>query len=112
MQHSDRIILQKILNAIDVAEKILGDISQENFLKDEHMKLSMAMSVIRVGELVKNLNFEVRKENPQIPWRDIAGFRDVAAHKYDIIDFQRVYMTVKKEFPELKTQIEKILEEE
>ena len=112
MQHSDRIILQKILNAIDVAEKILGDISQENFLKDEHMKLSMAMSVIRVGELVKNLNFEVRKENPQIPWRDIAGFRDVAAHKYDIIDMKELYDTVKNEFPELRMQIEKILEEE
>ena len=112
MQHSDRIILQKILNAIDVAEKILGDISQENFLKDEHMKLSMAMSVIRVGELVKNLNFEVRKENPQIPWRDIAGFRDVAAHKYDIIDMTELYDTAKNEFRELKTQIEKILEDE
>ena len=112
MQHSDRIILQKILNAIDVAEKILGDISQENFLKDEHMKLSMAMSVIRVGELVKNLNFEVRKENPQIPWRDITGFRDVAAHKYDIIDMKELYDTAKNEFRELKTQIEKILESE
>ena len=110
MQHSDRIILQKILNAIEVAEKIFGNISQENFLKDEHMKLSMAMSVIRVGELVKNLNFEVRKENPQISWRDIAGFRDIAAHKYETLDMRELYGTIKKNFPELKAEIKKILE--
>ena len=112
MQHRDRMILQKILEVIAETTEILQNVSKEDFLQNKTLKLAMGMSIIRVGELVKNLNFEVRKENPQIPWRDIAGFRDVAAHKYDIIDFQRVYMTVKKEFPELKTQIEKILEDE
>ena len=112
MQHRDRMILQKILEVIAETTEILQNVSEKEFLQNKTLKLAMGMSIIRVGELVKNLNFEVRKENPQISWRDIAGFRDVAAHKYDILDFQRVYMTIKKEFPELKTQIEKILEDE
>ena len=69
----------------------------------------MAMSVIRVGELVKDLTWEFRHANSQVPWRDIAGYRDVAAHKYETLDFSRLYITIKKEFPELKSQIEQIL---
>ena len=112
MQHSDKIILQKILEIIAETTEILQNVSEKEFLQNKTLKLAMGMSIIRVGELVKNLNFEVRKENPQISWRDIAGFRDVAAHKYDIIDMKELYDTVKNEFPELRMQIEKILEEE
>ncbi len=49
-------------------------------------------------------------ENPQIEWKKIAGFRDVIANKYDIIDMESVYDTIKYNFPELKAEIEKILE--
>ena len=72
----------------------------------------MSMSIIRVGELVKALTDEFRKQNSQVQWRDITGFRDVDAHKYDIIDMNEVYDTIKNDFPELKIQIEKILENE
>ena len=71
----------------------------------------MAMSVIRVGELVKALTPKFRRDNPQVPWREIAGYRDVAAHKYETLDFDGLYVTSKEEFPELKLQIEKILME-
>ena len=70
----------------------------------------MAMSIIRVGELLKNLSPEIRLENPQIVWKDIAGFRDIAAHKYDTLRMRDVYSTIKDEFPERQIQIEKILE--
>lgn len=112
MQHSDQIILQKILNAVDVALNIFGCTSKDEFLSSEILKLSMTMSVIRIGELVKNLSQNFRIENNQIKWKPIAGFRDVAAHKYETLSFERVYNTIKNDFPELKYQIEKIIEKE
>ena len=112
MQHRDKIALQKILTAIDEATEILSNVLKEEFLEDKTLKLAMGMSVIRVGELVKTLSQEFREKNSQIAWRDIAGFRDVAAHKYEILDFERVYVSIKFELPELKLQIEKILETE
>ncbi len=111
MQHSDKIILRKIINAIEVGLKVFNDISLEKFLNDEGMKLSMAMTIIRIGELVKNLSEEIRKENSEIEWKSIAGFRDVVAHKYDTLRMRDVYTTIKYELPELKIQIEKILAE-
>ena len=112
MQHRDKITLQKILVAIDEATEILKNISKEKFLQDTTLKLAMGMSIIRVGELVKALTEEFRKNNSQVSWKEIAGFRDVTAHRYEILDFSRVYMSIKYELPELKSQIEKILENE
>ena len=111
MQHRDKTTLKKILVAIGEATEVFGDVSEEIFLTSKMLKLSMAMSVIRVGELVKALTPEFRSGNPQVPWREIAGFRDVATHKYDTIDMSELYGTIKKDFPELKLQIEKILTE-
>lgn len=112
MQRRDKIILQKIIEAADVGLKVFNNISLEKFLNDDGMKLSMSMTVIRIGELVKNLSSEFRIENSQIKWKAIAGFRDVIAHKYDIVDMESLYKTVSEDFPELKLQIEKILETE
>lgn len=110
MRHRDKILLQKILGVIEEATEILKDVSEEEFLDNRLFKLSAAMNIIRIGELVKTLTSEFRLENSQVAWRDIAGFRDIAAHKYDTLDFTRVYVSIKKEIPKLKIQIEKILE--
>ena len=112
MQHRDKITLEKIIDAIEEAFEVFGDVSEENFLQSKTLKLAMAMSVIRVGELVKTLTMEFRDNQKQIAWRDIAGFRDIAAHKYDIIDMKLLYYSIKNELPELKKQIEKILANE
>ena len=110
MQHRDKIILQKIVVEINKGFIFLGDTMLEEFLNNEMMKYAIAMDIINIGELVKSLTPEFRLKNPQVVWKDIAGFRDIAAHKYEILRMNQVYNTVKKDFPELKLQIEKILE--
>ena len=112
MQHRDKITLEKIIDAIEVGLKVFNDISLEKFLNDDGMKLSMAMTVIRVGELVKTLTMDFRAKNPQVEWKAIAGFRDIAAHKYDTLRMRDVYITIKNELPGLKEQIKKILANE
>lgn len=112
MRHRDKIVLQKILNVIEETEEFLDNVSEEEFLEKNLLKSAVAMSIIRIGELVKTLSAEFRQENSQVSWRDIAGFRDVAAHKYEIIDIKELYDTAMKDFPELKSQIIKILETE
>lgn len=111
MQRRDKIALQKILGVIAETLEIFGEISLENFMDNKERQFAMALSILRIGELVKNLTAEFRKNNPQVKWKAIAGFRDIIAHKYEAVDMNEVYNTVKKDFPELKMQIEKILEE-
>lgn len=110
MQHRDKIILDKIIDEANIATKMLSDIKQEDFVSDDILKRAAAMSVINIGELVKNLTLEFRNEYKSVPWKAISGFRDVAAHKYGTLDMNIVYNTVKIDIPMLKENIKQILE--
>ena len=105
MRRRDYIILQKIIDEIDVAIDMMGDISFDEFDSDEKTKRAICMTVINIGELVKNLSDDIRQKNKHVPWRSIAGFRDIAAHKYSSLFMDDVYNSVKKDFPELKNNI-------
>ena len=49
------------------------------------------MSLINIGELSKSLTDDYQASMPQIPWKSIRGFRNIAAHQYSTIDFNDVY---------------------
>jgi len=109
MENRDRIILQKVLSEIDVARIMMNRCSLEQFRQNEMLMRAVGMTVINIGELVKNLTEETRRDYPHIPWKAIAGFRDIAAHKYQTLRMEDVYETVTADFPALKEQIEKIV---
>ena len=109
MERRDRIILQKVLSEIDIAQEMMGGCTLEQFRGNEMLMRAVGMTVINIGELVKNLSDETRLAFPHIPWKAIAGFRDVAAHKYQTLRMEDVYETVVTDFPTLKQQIEQIL---
>ena len=75
-------------------------------MKDEKIKRAVGMTVINIGELIKNVILGTRREYPQIPWKAIAGMRDIAAHKYQTLRMEDVYYTVKKDFSNLKIQLQ------
>lgn len=108
MLHKDKIVIQKILREIGVGEEILKDITLETFLEDEKLKRATSMTVINIGELVKNVSDELRVSHPEIPWKEMAGIRDVAAHRYLTLRMEDVYNTMKNEFIEIREKILKI----
>ncbi len=109
MERREQIILQKVLSEIDIAQKMMGGCALEQFKQDEMLMRAVGMTVINIGELIKNLTDETRQTYPHIPWKAIAGFRDIAAHKYQTLRMEDVYETVMTDFPTLKEQIEQIL---
>jgi uncharacterized protein with HEPN domain len=64
-----------------------------------------------IGEATKKLSLELRQQYPDIPWRRIAGFRDVLIHDYMGIDLDEVWDVVDRDLPELKSNVEAILQE-
>ncbi|MBW4695063.1 MAG: DUF86 domain-containing protein [Lyngbya sp. HA4199-MV5] len=62
-----------------------------------------------IGEATKRLLLEIRQQHPEIPWRDIAGMRDVIVHEYDQIDLDVVWDVVQKKLPELLTLLQPLL---
>lgn len=112
MQHRDKVVLQKIVSEIDVGTQLLGTSTLDDFLQNEMLKRAIAMTVINIGELVKNVTEETRISHPEVPWRQVAGFRDITAHRYQTLRMEDVYQAVVEDFPVLKKQLNEIWKKE
>lgn len=109
MERRDEIILKKVLSEISVAASMMDHCSFLAFNENEMLKRAVCMTVINIGELVKNLSDDCKNLDRSIPWKAIAGFRDIAAHKYQTLRMEDVYETVTSDFPILHQSISKLL---
>ncbi|HCU24663.1 MAG TPA: DUF86 domain-containing protein, partial [Deltaproteobacteria bacterium] len=48
----------------------------------------------------------LRDRYSQIPWKEMAGFRDILIHDYMGVDLSVVWETTQENLPELKVQIQ------
>jgi uncharacterized protein with HEPN domain len=83
--------------------------SFETFTTDSLYRKAIVMSIINIGELVKNLSAEFKENHPNIPWRRISGMRDIAAHGYHTMDDSIIWSVATQSIPELLLFIESIL---
>ncbi|GAP94394.1 hypothetical protein NIES2104_09050 [Leptolyngbya sp. NIES-2104] len=64
-----------------------------------------------IGEATKQLPLSFRESYPDVPWKRIAGLRDVLIHDYVRVDSEEVWQVVEQNLPELKTNITAILQD-
>lgn len=68
--------------------------------------------VTQIGELVKRLPIDFRNEYKEIPWKNIAGMRDIVVHNYETIDKTILWDVADKETDKIKEFCKEILNEE
>jgi uncharacterized protein with HEPN domain len=54
-----------------------------------------------LADAASKLPQQVKDRHPEIPWRDVQDFRNVAAHGYTEIDFEVVWRIVVDDLPPL-----------
>ena len=65
-----------------------------------------------IGEAAKNIPEDVRASYPNIPWRNMARFRDVLAHHYFGIDLETVWDIIENELPALLSELDTAIKNE
>ncbi len=102
--------LQDILVEINYLIKSVDGLSYDEFSKNEYYKRSFVRSLEIIGEASKKIPFELRNIDNRIPWKQMAGLRDILSHHYFGIDYNTISIVVTKELVEIKPYIEDFIE--
>lgn len=105
-----KIFLEDILESIERIEKYTKNKKLKEFLDDYEKQDAIIKRLEIIGEAVKNIPKKFKSKYPKIPWKDIAGMRDVLIHEYFGVLMERVWDTAKNDIPKFKSQIVKLLE--
>ena len=104
MKRGDRERLEDLAEAITaihahLATRVRGDLKRDAIL----------YNLVIVGEAVKGLAEETRARHPEIPWKQIAGLRDLLTHESFRIDMDEIDKVVERDLAPLAHAVRTLL---
>jgi len=111
MQREPSVSLEDILSAAVKIEKFTRGISYDDFVDNDLISDAVIKNILVIGEATKNITIEIKKMNPEVEWRKMAGMRDVMIHGYFSVNYRIVWDVVQNKIPPLRQQVEQLLKE-
>ncbi|WP_458454954.1 HepT-like ribonuclease domain-containing protein [Methanobrevibacter sp.] len=83
MKNNDILYIQKIIEYCDIVDSLLEEYERDYvvFQSSKSFQLSTSMCIVQIGEYVSRLSDGFKQEHDNIPWRQIKGMRNFAAHQ-------------------------------
>lgn len=104
---TDQVLLEHIRDRISRIREYTGDDSSK-FLESTLIQDAVVRNLQTIAESTQRLSETLRATEPEIPWRAIAGFRNVLVHDYFGIDLEAVWSVVEKDLPSLAAAVERM----
>jgi uncharacterized protein with HEPN domain len=101
--------LDDIREAIQRILTYTAGLTYQQFMEDSKTQDAVVRNLEIIGEATKNLSANLRKTQPQLPWKDLMGMRDKMIHHYFGINYEIVWQIAKEELAGLLPHIEEIL---
>src|SRR5262249_46745533 len=106
----DKLYLHHIFECLEKIERFTIS-GEATFRADDMIRDAVIRNLQTLAESAGRLSEKIRKLHPEIEWRDIVAFRNVAVHDYLGIDWKIIWDIVSCDLPALKSKIRKILDE-
>jgi uncharacterized protein with HEPN domain len=105
----DKQALMDISIAIQQTLLYAREIDRNNLQENDEKQAAILYRLIIIGEATKRLSNEFREQYPMIPWRQMAGLRDVVIHDYDELDFDILWNVIHISLPDILPEVQAIL---
>lgn len=101
--------LKHIFDCINDIETFVEGYNENTFINDKKtFNASIRMFEV-IGEATKRISADFKTQHNHIDWKRIAGLRDVLIHDYEGVDLDAVWQIIKINLPQLKKEIENLL---
>lgn len=107
-EHNDEVTLRQMLDHAREAHALVSGLDQQAFLADRIRYLAATRLISIVGEAATRISSERREQLPQIPWRQIIGFRNVLIHLYHRIEDAVLWQVLTSDLPALVNELDQL----
>ena len=97
-----------LADLIDNARAVCGyldGVTRERWDAEDILRDAVLYRMLLLGEIASVLPGELRDRHPEVAWRQIRAFRNLAVHKYFGVDWAVVWKIAQEEPALLETQV-------
>lgn len=105
MSRSVEVYLKDIAEACCKIREYVAGLSFEAFASDGRTIDAVIRNLEIIGEAVKGIPHEFREENSEVPWKRLAGLRDILIHEYFGVDLDIVWDIVNNVTPHVEVHM-------
>ena len=104
---ADRVLLTHMRDCLDrIREYTNAD--RARFDASRLVQDAVIRNLQTLTESSQRLSSETKATEPQIPWRELAGFRNVIVHGYLGVDLGAVWLVVEQDLPPLTEAVNRM----
>ncbi len=100
-----------ILESIAKIREYTREMDAKAFSGDSQVQDAVLRRLEIIGEAVKNIPESAKAKRPNIPWKQIAGLRDIITHAYFGVNPDRVWFVIREQLAELEHAVQETRKE-
>jgi|WetSurMetagenome_2_1015567.scaffolds.fasta_scaffold1450872_1 uncharacterized protein with HEPN domain len=103
------VYIEDMIEAIELINSYLKDVPEDQFSRNTEQQDAVIRRLSIIGEAATKLSDDIKKLSPEIPWKIMVSFRNIAIHEYANVAMGKVWEIYKQDLSPLHIQLTSLL---